>query len=390
MRGQDVVSNLSQVAPFLPLGTVGWVVARRQPGNPIGWLLLATTAGTLLSSDSSPYTWLVYRLGHHLPFGPVALLVSMSYLSLYVTLPPVILLFPDGRLGSPRWRWVLRAYLMAVAALVVSVYAVVLHVIFAHRIRFDAGGGLTAIDSPAGGTAWLSVVLHLSFPVLIAFWLVFAGRVVVSWRRAGGERRQQLKWVLSGSAVSLTSGIIGVVSGVFDPHASAAVQVITGLINELGFVALAVGVGIAILKYRLFEIDRVISRTLSYAIVTGLLVGVYAGLVLLATHVLSVKSPVAVAVATLAAAALFTPVRWRVQRAVDRRFNRARYDAERTVAAFAARLQDAVGLDGLRSDLVSTVHQTLEPAHVSVWVSGAAWRTGPVAGGADGTETMPS
>jgi hypothetical protein len=393
---QDVLSNLSQVAPFLPLGAAGWLIARRQPRNPIGWLLLATTAGTVLSSVCSPYTWLVYQLGHHLPFGPVALLISMSYLSLYVTLPPVILLFPDGKLGSPRWRWVLRAYLVAVAALVVSVYAVVLCVIFAHRIRFDASGGLTAIDSPAGGTAWLSVVLHLSFPVLIAFWLVFAGRVVVSWRRADGERRQQLKWLLSGSAVSLISGIIGVLSGVFDPHASAAVQAITGFINEAGFIALAIGLGIAILKYRLYEIDRIISRTLSYAIVTGLLVGMYAGLVLLATHVLSVKSPVAVAVATLAAAALFSSVRRRVQQAVDRRFNRARYDADRTVTAFAARLQDAVGLDGLRSDLIATVNQALEPAHVSIWISNAASRTlpaasrtGPVAASGDEAETMP-
>jgi len=202
--------------------------------------------------------------------------------------------------------------------------------------------------------------------------------MVLSWRRADGERRQQLKWLLSGSGVSLGCGTVGVLAGVFDPHAPVAVQAIASFINEAGFVALPVCVGIAILKYRLFEIDRIISRTLSYAIVTGLLVGVYAGLVLLATRVLYVKSPVAVAVATLAAAALFSPARRRVQRAVDRRFNRARYDADRTVAAFAARLQDAVGLDGLRSDLVATVNQALEPAHVSIWISSAARRTGPV------------
>ena len=127
--------------------------------------------------------------------------------------------------------------------------------------------------------------------------------------------------------------------------------------------------GVAILKYRLYDIDRIISRTLAYAIVTGLLVGLYAGLVLLATQVCRVHTPVAVAVSTLAAAALFNPVRRRVQRVVDRRFNRARYDADQIVAAFAARLKDAVDLDAVRDDLASVVQQALEPAHVSVWIS---------------------
>jgi basic membrane lipoprotein Med (substrate-binding protein (PBP1-ABC) superfamily) len=127
--------------------------------------------------------------------------------------------------------------------------------------------------------------------------------------------------------------------------------------------------GIAILKYRLYDIDRIISRTLAYAIVTGLLVGAYAGLVLLATRVLSVHTPVAVAAATLAAAALFNPLRRRVQQIVDRRFNRAHYDADQTVAVFAARLKDAVDLDSVRNDLATVVQQALEPAHMSVWVS---------------------
>jgi hypothetical protein len=120
----------------------------------------------------------------------------------------------------------------------------------------------------------------------------------------------------------------------------------------------------------LYDIDRIISRTVSYAIVTGLLVGVYAGLVLLATQVLSFSSPAAVAISALAAAALFSPLRVRVQRAVDRRFNRARYDADQTVAAFAARLKDAVDLDSVCDDLAEVVQQALEPAHMSIWVGG--------------------
>ena len=133
-------------------------------------------------------------------------------------------------------------------------------------------------------------------------------------------------------------------------------------------VAFSLCVGVAVLRYRLFDIDRVISRTLAYTIVTGLLVGVYAGIVLLATEVLRFHSTVAVAAATLAAAALFNPLRRRVQTIVDRRFNRARYDADRIIAAFAARLQDAVDLDAVRADLASSVQQTLEPAHISVWI----------------------
>ena len=136
----------------------------------------------------------------------------------------------------------------------------------------------------------------------------------------------------------------------------------------LGLCALPASMGVAILRYRLYDIDRIISRTLAYAVVTGLLIGVYAGLVLLATGVLPLSSPVAVAASTLVAAALFSPLRRRVQRIVDRRFNRARYDADAAVTAFAGRLQDAVDLDAVRADLLGSVAAALEPAHVSVWL----------------------
>jgi hypothetical protein len=138
---------------------------------------------------------------------------------------------------------------------------------------------------------------------------------------------------------------------------------------EFGIVALPAGIGVGILKYRLYDIDKIISRTLAYALVTGLLAGLYAGLVLLATQVLRIHTPVAVAAATLAAAALFSPLRRRVQRAVDRRFNRARYDADQMVTAFAARLKDTVDLDSVQDDLASVVTKALEPAHLSVWSS---------------------
>ena len=139
-----------------------------------------------------------------------------------------------------------------------------------------------------------------------------------------------------------------------------------------GLIALSLCLGVAVLRYRLFDIDRVISRTLAYAIVTGLLVGVYAGIVLLATQVLQIRGTVAVAVATLAAAAMFNPLRRRVQNIVDRRFNRARYDADQIIAGFASRLRGTVDLDAVRADLASSVQQTLEPAHVSVWIRAGA------------------
>ena len=139
-------------------------------------------------------------------------------------------------------------------------------------------------------------------------------------------------------------------------------------VELLALLGIPAAMTIAILRYRLYDIDRIISRTVAYAIVTGLLVGLYAGLVLLATGVLRLSDPAAVAVAALTAAALFSPLRRRVQGAVDRRFNRARYDADQSIAAFAAQLKDAVDLDSVRNDLAGAVRQTLEPAHISVWL----------------------
>ena len=236
-------------------------------------------------------------------------------------------------------------------------------------LRILPGGDLQAVDYPAASSAWLGSVEAVILPVLAVFWLVFVARQVLSWRRADGERRQQLKWLMSGAAVCMAATTVLAVEGTLDTSASAAVHaVFSG--TTLGIAALPVSVGVAILKYRLSDIDRIISRTLAYAIVTGLLVGVYAGLVLLTTQGFRVHhSSVAVAASTLAAAALFNPVRRRVQRAVDRRFNRARYDADQMVTAFAARLNDAVNLDSVRDDLAGVVHQALEPAHVSVWIS---------------------
>jgi hypothetical protein len=362
---QNVLVNAAQLAIGVPMCAVGFIVARRQPGNPIGWLLLVIPVGVLLALDAGLYAWLVYRMGYRLPFGPAAVLLEVSYFPVVtIGLPLVFLLFPDGVLPSRRWRWVLWSYLTAATGLFLVTYAAMVTIIITQGVHIDASGGLAGFDHPSGSTAWVARVNALFLP-LLAFWLAFAARLVLSWRQASGERRQQLKWLMAGVMAAVAGFVISNLVPVLDPAATAV---------GVGAV-LPVCLGVAILKYRLYDIDRIISRTLAYAIVTGLLIGLYAGLVLLATRVLGFHTPVAVAAATLAAAALFNPLRRRVQLRVDRRFNRARYDAEQTAAAFAARLKDAVDLDSVRDDLARTVHQALEPAHVSVWISHAGPRT---------------
>jgi hypothetical protein len=362
------------VAVGLSFAAVGVVVARRQPANPIGWLLTATAIVVLVTSLTSEYGLLRYRLGYGgLPAGPAAVVVeAVSGPLPYLCLPVAVLLFPDGRLPSRRWRRALEAFVLIAALYAASELGQALGAVVGHTVRVDSGGALLALDHPPK-VLWESAAHWLGLGTYPLVWLMVASRQVTSWRRAwreaGDERRQQLKWLMSGACVA-GLGLIGfaVVDALAGSTTSAAVQVVDDALGLL-LVMLPVAIGVGILKYHLYDIDRIISRTLAYAIVTGLLVGVYAGLVLLATGVFRFHTPVAVAAATLAAAALFNPVRRRVQRLVDRRFNRARYDADKTVTAFAGRLQDAVDLDSIRDDLTGVVHQALEPAHLSVWVS---------------------
>jgi hypothetical protein len=366
--GSGLGENLPVFFIVIPVVLVGFVVARRQPGNPLGWMFLGLVAVGALSGVGVDYAWLSYRLGHHLPLAAVGAVLGPFWCPLLVSLPLMILLFPDGRLPSRRWRPVLWGYLAVGGSWVASVYGVTIGAVAAGDMHLVPGGDLQAVDSPAGSSAWLGSFEGIVLPVLAVFWLVIVASQVLSWRRASGERRQQLKWLMSGAAVCIAAVAVTATVGTLDKSVS---PVLADAINvvALGIAALPVSIGVAILKYRLYDIDRIISRTLAYAIVTGLLIGVYTGLVLLATQVLRFHGTVAVAAATLAAAALFNPVRRRVQRAVARRFNRARYDADRMVAAFAGHLKDAVDLDSVRDDLTGVVQQALEPAHVSVWVN---------------------
>jgi len=345
---------------FLAFALPGLVVARRQPGNPIGWLLLGLGMYAGVITDVGRYAVLDYHFHHgHLPFGPAAALLETGlWTGTFLVLPLVILLFPDGRLPR-RWRRVLWLYL-ADAGLVAAYFLGAAGWAMSRQpVAVDAAGQLIKQPSPPGLTA-LAVALVVALPV---FWVLFVVRQALSWRRATGDRRQQLKWLMSGAAVT----VVGL-AGIFGFSSSPSLLVLE-IASFFASFALPVAISVAILKYRLYDIDRIISRTLAYAIVTGLLIGIYTGVVLLATRVLPLSSPVAVAASTLAVAALFNPVRRRVQAVVDRRFNRARYDADKAIAAFAARLTGAVDLDSVREDLASAVHQALEPARVSVWIS---------------------
>ena len=348
--------------PVVPVvvvyAAVGFVVARRQPGNSIGWILIAFIVVFLLSDVVGSYAALYYRFGHHgLPLASVAVVLQPLWAPALLLFPVVILLFPDGRLAARRWRWVLRVYVVAGALASWALFYPAVSAVARHDVRVDAFGDVISNGRSHSGPLAAAEVLGLL--VILMIWLSFVAHQILSWRRATGERRQQLKWLATGAAVTLV-----VVATSFGISSTS----VSGEILGIALAALPVGIGVGILKYRLYEIDRIISRTLAYAIVTGVLVGVYAGLVLLATQVLGFHSSVAVAVSTLAAAALFNPLRRRVQRTVDHRFNRARYDAEQTVTAFAARLKEAVDLGSVRDDLGAVVAKALEPAHMSVWI----------------------
>jgi hypothetical protein len=345
-------------------GLLGLLVAYRQPQNPEGWLLLGLAACALAVIDGGLYAVLDYRVHDgRLPLGEIAVFIRGGIgPPLLFVFALVILLFPDGCLSRP-WTWVLWVYVAVVVVATLGLAAGEAGSIAGQHIQVDVNGDYTGPGSPAGALGVLASVTTPVFFMVPLFWPAFVARQVLCWRRSAGDRRQQLKWLMAGAVTAL----VGVMLIAFGPSND---QLSGRVARDLAFVALGalpVSIGVGILKYRLYEIDRIISRTLAYAIVTGLLVAVYTGLVLLATRVLSFHGPVAVAAATLAVAALFSPARSRVQRLVDRRFNRARYDADETVAAFAARLKDAVDLDTVQADLASVVRQALEPTHVSLW-----------------------
>ena len=360
LTDQSVIGSLAGVPLVAACGIVGVVVARRRPRNAMGWILLGIGLGFVLNTDASDYLILDYRMHHGgLPLGFLAVLLQISWAPAIVLCGLAVQLFPDGHMPANRLR--LAAWgVNAIAALwITGAYAIAAVAVVEHRVRVDPSGNLRALDE----AAWWGDVQNVFFPVLFASWILWLGWQVRCYRRASGERRLQLKWLLCGIASFTVSLPLLLSAG----SGSTTTEKLMALIALCGLAALPITIGVGILKFRLYEIDRLISRTISYAVLTATLVAVFAGIVTLTTRVLPFSSPVAVAASTLAAAALFNPLRVRVQHVVDRRFNRARYDSEETIAAFAACLQVAVDLDTIRGDLLAAV-ATVQPAHASVWI----------------------
>jgi hypothetical protein len=357
-RPDALDTAVGPVVATVTAATVGAVLASRRPRHPVGWLLLAVAVCLTASGVAGSYA--PYGLEARPGALPAAAWVAMYYpataLAGFAGLGFVLLLVPTGSLPSPRWRW--WAWFAAGAPAVL-----VLAMPLAPRPPEER---YHAVDNPLDlrpfdGALLLANRALLTVSVLGI--LVGAGSLVVRFRRARGVERQQLRWVVLAAALT-GAGMLGSFVLV-----AAGNEVLVGWVAGVCLVFLPLATGAAILRYRLFDLDRIISRALAYGIVTVVLGAAYAGVVLLLGQVLGRRSSLAVAAATLAVAWAFQPLRRRVQAAVDRRFDRRRYDAARTIQAFSARLRQEVDLDALSAELLQVVDRTMQPTRVSLWYS---------------------
>ena len=353
------IDGLTLLPMVVGLAVVGGLIAARRPENPYGWVLLFAGLAWAVNSITIDYAALaIARSLHGADAAAVAAAATgAAAWGTFVTF--VLLLYPTGRLPSPRWRWGGWAAGLGLAFMTVGLTASAMSSGAAEVVaQFLSGEGVRE----SGWAEILNGIGHLG---------VFGGMVagvvglVVRALRADAVERLQLKWFALGA---------GLVAG------SILVQFIpdTGFLSWLEIVSLSampVVIGVAITRWHLYDIDRIISRTLAYAVLTVLLVGIYLAAVTALTAItapVTGESPIAVAAATLLAAAVFQPARRRIQSAVDRRFNRARYDGRRTVEAFASSLRQEVDLDDVREHLVDTVDDVLKPARITVWLQSGA------------------
>jgi len=337
--------------------TVGAVLASRRPAHPVGWLLLALGLAVNAGGVGAAYVacGLVARLGALPAADAVARYYPVFILTALPALSFVLLLTPTGSLPSPRWRW--WAWVTGAAPVSLLVAVALARGSLDPRYQVESspldfrgvGGVLLVVNQVALGVTLLAVV-------------VGAVSLVVRFRRARGIERQQLRWVAWAAVLVALAAIVALASSAL------------GLPDVLGWAAgvcvalLPLAIGAAIARYRLYDLDRIISRTLAYGLLTLLLGGGYAGVVLGLGQLLGRSSPVVVAGATLAVATLFGPARRRIQQAVDRRFNRRRYDAAQTIQAFSDRLRQQVDLDTLTAELLAVVEETMQPTQVSLWL----------------------
>jgi hypothetical protein len=361
------------ILPFLPFAIVGALIASRRPGNPIGWICLAAGITWMLgmvsgsyvlyglrmaNPDSVPYPAAVGSLSKYLP--PTAILLGTF----------LILLFPDGRLPSSRWRPV--AWLCG-AVIATNVVVGILVPGPLSEVR--------NVRNPFGleGQRWLAdanETIGLLFPLCL---LASASSLLLRYLRAGEEVREQIKWLAFAASV-VALGVSGaVIHGTFfsSGAAGSTYPLLGNLLEDtitLSFGGVPVAIGFAVLKYRLYDIDILINRTLVYGSLTIMLATVYLGGVT-ATQALFQAftgqgdlSQLAIVVSTLVIAAMFNPLRRRIQTFIDRRFYRNKYDARKTLEGFSARLRNETDLDGLNAELVTVVRETMQPEHVSLWL----------------------
>jgi hypothetical protein len=361
-NGNDPVTNAGVILAVLSLATVGAILVIRLPRHLIGWLLLA--CGFLIAVNLGTSGVADYGLNVHPGSVPgaiwLAVLSGLTWVPFNAGLGLYLpLLYPSGHLLSPRWRPV--AFLGVVAIL----FSTVQHALgpFTFGAFPSADQNPLAIGGPVGD---LAALLGAASKVIGVFALPLGAiSLVIRYRRASGIERQQLKFLAAVGIIVGPALVVAITAG------STEVANAAWLIVLVGFALLPVTVGIAVLRYRLYDIDRLISRTVAYGLLTAIVGGLFVAFILVFQAVLAPvtrSNELAVAGSTLLVAALFQPLRRRLQRLVDRRFNRAHYDAERTVAEFAARLRDEVDLQQLSSEITAAVARTVEPTSLLLWL----------------------
>jgi hypothetical protein len=337
--------------------TVGAVLAGRRPRHPVGWLLLAfalSLAANGVAGGYAPYG-LLARSGALPAAAWVAMYYPATALVAFACLGLILLLVPTGSPPSPRWRWWAWLTVGALAVLLLAMPLAPKPPDWRYRV----------VDNPLDLRPFDGALLaanRAALAVTVLGILVGAGSLVVRFRRARGIERQQLRWVVLAAALT---GVVMLASVVL---VAAGKEALVGWVSAVCVAFLPLATGAAILRYRLFDLDRIISRTLAYGLLTVLLGVGYAGVVLGLGRLLGRDSSLVVAAATLAAAAVFQPARRRIQQVTDRRFNRRRYDAARTIEVFSARLRQQVDLDTLTADLLAVVDQTMQPTQASLWL----------------------
>jgi hypothetical protein len=351
--------NLTSAVAAVSAATVGALVASRRPHHKVGWLLAAL--GLSLAAWGFAFSYTRYGLvarpgalpaaGYLAGFANGAVFINLSLTGF------VLLLTPTGTLPSPRWRWWAR---VQVAALVVAFLTAAL-------APMPLYPEYPEIGNPLGVAALDDGPLAAAFPVgallILAGLMAGAGSLLSRFRRARGLERLQLRWLAVGAALAAVALLVALTALVVEGD-SVILQAAVGMCVAL----LPLATGAAILRYRLYDLDRIISRTLAYGLLTLVLGGGYAALVLGLGQLLGQDSSLVVAAATLAVAAVFQSARRRIQAVVDRRFNRRRHDAARIVEGFGTRLRDQVDLDTLTADLLGVVDQTIQPTQASLWL----------------------